>query len=410
MPMRKSRKFLVLVLIAIIACSLAIPTFATPRDQYEETTKQAEEISNQITSALSTIRSLEEKKLELSAEFDDLEQQVNEYQAELDTLDAKLSILEELVDTAETEFSDRMATYFYRVRTLEEYGVTSYWEILFQSSSLDDLLNRIDYIEEIMAYDEDAIGTLEERIAQLQQETDAVRELKENRTRLGNQLRMAQNQLYEDIQAKIEKIESMSILTERKQSELLELKEKSEKLLSRIENSDYQGNMNPVEIYQKCVVETGDINTNPEGAQIVAFALQYLGYEYVWGGASPETGFDCSGLCYYTYAQFGYYIQRVANSEWEENGYEVDVDHLQAGDLLFFHTEEGPVLVTHVGMYVGDGIFLHASNPTRGIIASSIYSDYYMDQFVGAKRIIGEPNDLLADTSTTTERILNNHE
>ena len=61
-------------------------------------------------------------------------------------------------------------------------------------------------------------------------------------------------------------------------------------------------------------------------------------------------------------------------------------------------------------MYVGDGIFLHASNPTRGVIASSIYSDYYMDQFVGAKRIIGEPNDLLADTSTTTERILNNHE
>ena len=61
--------------------------------------------------------------------------------------------------------------------------------------------------------------------------------------------------------------------------------------------------------------------------------MQYLGVPYVWGGTSPDVGFDCSGLVYYSYGQHGYSLNRVAQSMYY-NGVDVDLNDLQAGDIL----------------------------------------------------------------------------
>lgn len=122
------------------------------------------------------------------------------------------------------------------------------------------------------------------------------------------------------------------------------------------------------------------------GAQVVATAKQYLGCRYVWGGMSPS-GFDCSGFVNYVYKLYGYSMNRVAQDIYSGNGTWVDKASLQPGDLVFFGY--GPYSVSHVGMYIGGGQFIHASSSSTGVIISSLSENYYTNRYVGAKRIIG---------------------
>ena len=122
------------------------------------------------------------------------------------------------------------------------------------------------------------------------------------------------------------------------------------------------------------------------GHQIADYALQFVGYRYVYGAESPSTGFDCSGLVYYVYGQFGYGLERRASLQYKNNGTPVSKSDLQPGDLVFFSTNGSSV--THVGMYIGDGEFVHASTSTTGVIISSLNSAYYTRVWFGARRIV----------------------
>ncbi len=120
------------------------------------------------------------------------------------------------------------------------------------------------------------------------------------------------------------------------------------------------------------------------GREIADFALQFVGYNYRWGGKDPSTGFDCSGLMYYVYQQFGYTLNRIACDQ-ARNGVHVDPSDLQPGDLLCFYS--GGSYIGHVGMYIGDNQFVHASTSTTGVIISEL-SGYYANRGFEARRII----------------------
>ncbi len=122
-----------------------------------------------------------------------------------------------------------------------------------------------------------------------------------------------------------------------------------------------------------------------KGVQIANFALQFVGTRYVYGSASPSNGFDCSGLVYYTYSQFGYSLSRTASQQYKNNGYIIDKSELQAGDLVFFSTNGSRV--THVGIYIGNNQFVHASGVGVGVVTSSLDSSYYTRVWFGAKRV-----------------------
>lgn len=118
------------------------------------------------------------------------------------------------------------------------------------------------------------------------------------------------------------------------------------------------------------------------GASVVAKAQSYIGSKYVYGGMSPS-GFDCSGFTSYIYKQFGISLNRTAAGQYS-NGTVVSKGQLQAGDLVMF----GKSGISHVGIYVGGGMMVHAANPSRGVTTDSIYSGYYNSNYVGARRII----------------------
>ena len=125
-----------------------------------------------------------------------------------------------------------------------------------------------------------------------------------------------------------------------------------------------------------------------KGQELANIALQYVGYSYVYGGGSPRVGFDCSGLVQYACAQLGYSINRTASAQLQ-NGVTVSWDELAPGDLVFFKkpgsTTSKPV--THVGMYIGSGQFVHASDYGVGVIVSNLSDAYYTTGYVSARRI-----------------------
>ncbi|HCE63223.1 MAG TPA: hypothetical protein DEQ85_09735 [Clostridiales bacterium] len=118
--------------------------------------------------------------------------------------------------------------------------------------------------------------------------------------------------------------------------------------------------------------------------EIANFALSFKGYSYVWGGMSPSTGFDCSGLMYYVLTQYGYSMKRVANDQMTQ-GTAISRDNLQVGDLVFFGYGS---YANHVGMYIGNGNFVHASTPSTGVRVNSLNETYYNTRYIGARRII----------------------
>ena len=119
------------------------------------------------------------------------------------------------------------------------------------------------------------------------------------------------------------------------------------------------------------------------GEQIVAFAEQFLGTPYVWAGSSPS-GFDCSGFVSYVFKNFGYTVNRTAASMYT-NGVAVDKSELQIGDAVFFASSSESI--GHVGIYIGDGQFIHASSGAGYVTINSLSESYYARMYVGARRI-----------------------
>ena len=122
------------------------------------------------------------------------------------------------------------------------------------------------------------------------------------------------------------------------------------------------------------------------GAQIVAYAEEYLGTPYVLGGNGPNQ-FDCSGFTKYVYSHFGYTLNRTATDQLQ-NGVSVSKDELQPGDLVFFKYRTSKP-VSHVGIYIGNGEFIHASTNRYVVQIDQMESGHYANVYVYARRIIG---------------------
>lgn len=123
------------------------------------------------------------------------------------------------------------------------------------------------------------------------------------------------------------------------------------------------------------------------GQDIASYAKQFIGTPYAWGGNDLKKGVDCSGLITQVYANFGLTLPRTTYDMIGE-GKAVGMDGLQVGDLIFFDTaaKAGP---DHVGIYLGDGKFIHAPRPGEAVQISDLKSGYYQDRFMGGRRVSG---------------------
>lgn len=130
---------------------------------------------------------------------------------------------------------------------------------------------------------------------------------------------------------------------------------------------------------------SGEVTGSASGNEILSKAQEYLGCPYVYGGASPS-GFDCSGFVYYVLKSLGYSPYRTP-ADQIKMGVSVSKENLQPGDIVFFSGNGRSI--THVGIYAGNGQFIHAPNSRSVVSYSSLVSGYWSEHYYAARRVSG---------------------
>lgn len=123
--------------------------------------------------------------------------------------------------------------------------------------------------------------------------------------------------------------------------------------------------------------------TTGTASQIIATAKKYIGVPYLWGGTTPK-GFDCSGFVQYVFKAHGILLPRTSREQYGV-GTAVSKANLKPGDLVFFNTSGSGV--SHLGIYIGDNQFVHASS-SKGVTITSLSNSYWSARYLGARRVL----------------------
>jgi cell wall-associated NlpC family hydrolase len=256
--------------------------------------------------------------------------------------------------------------------------------VLLGSTSIDDLVNRIETVQSVSQQDvavmNEVIGfkkaVTTHRLALKQAhraQTHLVKQRAAAKSRINSQLQR-EHRLYESVKGEI--------------ARLIAQQEARQLALRRAAQSRYASlsQAQALALQQTAIgasASVGDDAVAPPSQYggVVGIAMQYLGTPYVWGGASPG-GFDCSGLVVYAYSQMGVYLPHYTGAQWNV-GVPVSRSDLQPGDLVFF---DG---LGHVGIYIGGGQFIHAPHSGDVVKISSLGESWYATTYVGARRVTG---------------------
>ena len=260
-------------------------------------------------------------------------------------------------------------------------------EVLLGASSLDDIITRLDAIERVSKQDARVLAEVkryrrevETRRAQLQRaRTDQARIVEEQAAqKYSIQSRLAaREQMLASVKDEIVQLQAEERARQARLAAEARLRLQAQQAAAlQTQNETLDAGFDIETVLPEAPPPDGS-----KASQVIAIALQYLGVPYVWGGASPSTGFDCSGFTMYVFAQIGISLPHHAASQYNY-GVPVSRDDLQPGDLVFF---DG---LGHNGMYIGGGQFIHAPHTGDVVKISSIYEDWYASQWVGARRVL----------------------
>ena len=352
------------VALASVNTAAADPSISAKRAEAESVLAQIQEIDGQLSHAIESYNLANVK--------------LDRIKAELKTNSRHLTIARSSLKAAQGHLSARLVALY---KNGSDGGTI---EVLLGAKSIDDLLNRLD-----------AVDRVSEQDARVLREVKSFRaQVIERKGRL-ERAQKAQVQVVADKAAQRSSIESQLSERQRLLSSIkdqiasLEAAERrrQERLAAQAQARFRAAQAAPAatEAAPEALVESDSpaeaIAPAPDARYggVVGIAMQYLGVPYVWGGASPS-GFDCSGLIMYVYAQVGVSLPHHAASQYGM-GTAVSRDQLRPGDLVFFNG------LGHAGIYIGGGQFIHAPHTGDVVKISSLSDSWYASTWVGARRI-----------------------
>ena len=413
----KSRKLIAVLLVLVMGISQFTVALADKKSDAENKKQEAED---NLKSKQNEINSIEREQSQLQAEIDALDAELVDVILKLSTLEEELSIkqdelaqTEEQLEQARKDEKNQYESMKLRIRFMYEKGDSAMLTSILESKSIAELLNRVEYVNQVYDYDRNLLTEYEntkeqvaalteqqkQEIAALEQKQQEFQVAEENyRTTIakkqgevanfGEMLAAAQTlaaQYQDTINAQnvIIAQENERIERERQQREQAERerqererqeRERQQRLNSSNGNSGggSTGGGSTGSGSTGSNTERGDGNsggggnqdpgysTGVSGSAVVQYALNFVGNPYVWGGKDPNTGADCSGFTSYVYAHFGISIPSYSYSQ-RSVGKEVSYANAKAGDLICY--------AGHVAIYMGNGQIVHAKGTAYGIVA-----------------------------------------
>jgi len=258
-------------------------------------------------------------------------------------------------------------------------------EVILGATSLDEIVARLDAIERVSSQDAQILRTVKQYRKEVETRRDNLRDARTDQARIvaeraaqrsSIESRLAERaQLLASVKDEIAQLQAEERARQARIAEAARARLRAEQAaaLTSLNETVDQG------FDSGAVIPVAPPPDGSKASQVIAIAMQFLGVPYVWGGASPSQGFDCSGLTTYVFAQIGISLPHHAASQYKY-GTPVSQDDLQPADLVFFNG------LGHMGMYIGGGQFIHAPHTGDVVKISSIYD--YFGSWVGARRIL----------------------
>lgn len=326
------KKILCLVSTLALTFSMSCPVFASPNTN-----------QNALNKARTDVASLEENVEKLDSKIEGLIQKINNNKKQINNTKTDIKVAEKNIKKAEKDIQKEKGLFDERMKAMYINGNQGYLEIILSSKSLSDFMSNIETVKTIIKYDKKLIATMKNKKAII---VNKKKELSNKEKKL---LALKSDNETELAKVSKDKEEQKKLIDKAKKVEILYA---SRLDASRtIVNKSFQSIQKIRESSPKYIPSRGATGISPNA--IVAYASNFMGTRYVWGGETPS-GFDCSGFTKYVYAHFGINIPRVA-ADQACVGQPVSRGNLQPGDLVFFGSD-----IHHVGIYVGDNCYIHA--------------------------------------------------
>lgn len=333
---------LVLMLLASTTVSYADPL-----------TEQLQIQKQQLQQDKAELSAVEDKREEIEIQLEKLDERIIETMDQINAHKEKISKIQEEkgktekdIALAEEEVQKEQDLLDKRLRGMYKSGQSSYLTIILKAESFSDLVSRVEAIKAIADYDKKMIAKVEEKKTILEehkkelvaQENEVIALKKESEEKLQDikDTQVAQNKLNEE-------------LKEQERIFASKVRESQALVSATISRINAIRNSAP-----KYVPSRGAANFSQNN--VLAYAANFLGTPYVWGGTTPDPGFDCSGFTRYVYAHFGVYLGRTTKDQIHD-GVAVSRSELQPGDLVLFGDNGVP---DHMGIYVGDNAYIHS--------------------------------------------------
>lgn len=345
----------------------------------------------------SEIQAASDKIDSLAAELKDCQNSLDENEGNLQKLATEIVNKEQEITQTTQKLDAAKEVLSKRVRSSYKSGVASMLELIMGSTSMEDLVSRIHYMDSVSQEDARTINDVRDLSRELASQKSALEEQQAKEKAQGEKL---QSQI-DDIQSKLSEAQSYyNSLSAEAQAAIQKQAENTDSQAAYVigaiqENSDNTqsaaGNSSAQSNNQNDDHNDGGSSSTPSPSRSnsysdaggpVANAYQFLGkgYRYIWGSSNPSNGgFDCSGFTQYIFRLSGYSISRTTWTQRDEikakGNWKTSPSQLVAGDLVFFNG------CNHVGIYVGGDQFIHSSR-SRGPICVSLsgylrYSSFY---------------------------------
>lgn len=375
---KRVRKILCFALMIVVVIN---SQFVSNADQISELKKKNQEDQKQLDSLANVLEQLAQEQQSIVEQMDDLEFEILDIMTSISIIEEEIAAKKLEIEQVKKDLekaikveNDQYEAMKIRIKYMYENGNPTYLDLFMQASSMDDILNKADYVERLYDYDRKMLEQYQQarqRVAELKEELEIEQsELEASQAECELEKEAMEEALARlekenaDYENKMKKVESQAKAYKeqiKKQNQQIAKLEEEARKKAEEERRKQNGSAQTIKPVGTATVNKEEIlaaNGSDLGKQVAIYACGFVGNPYVLGGTSLTSGADCSGFTMSVYKQFGYNLPRTSFQQ-RSAGKEVSYAEAQPGDLICY--------AGHVAMYIGNGKIVHASSPKTGI-------------------------------------------